>query len=376
MGLTILAVIVFVILAVIVFMNFSPQFGKGPSRAQLVAYAQADNHNGSNFENQLTTTVGTPGLTVMWEFIKGSKDRSPARNIDVLSLDSTALEKSKLDTTTQLTWFGHSAFLMQMDGQNILLDPMFGPTPAPHPKFGTKRYSENLPIEIDQLPVIDAVIISHDHYDHLDYGSIKKLKDKTERFFVPLGVGNHLRFWGVEDHKIEELNWHDESGFAGIRLVATPARHFSGRGITDRNATLWCSWVIEGENDKVFFSGDGGYGPHFKEIGQEYGPFDISLMECGQYNENWHLIHMMPEETAQAAQDVGSKLMMPIHWGAFTLALHSWTDPAERVRKAAEKLGVPITTPRIGETLVVGSDTPPQTEWWYEYTLMPKLKGD
>jgi L-ascorbate metabolism protein UlaG (beta-lactamase superfamily) len=268
---------------------------------------------------------------------------------------------------TQLTWFGHSAFLLELDGKKILIDPMFGPSPSPIPIFAVKRYSKELPIAIEKLPFIDAVIFSHDHYDHLDYGSIQKLKNKVGQFYTPLGVGNHLIDWGVPEENVHQLNWWDKIMFGQIELVCTPARHFSGRGITDRNTTLWASWVIKGEKENIYFSGDGGYGPHFKKIGDQYGPFDISMMECGQYNLDWQAIHMMPEETAQAAVDLKSNLIMPIHWGAFTLAFHDWTDPVERLIKKADDLNISVATPKIGEPLILGNSTFPTEKWWTKY---------
>ncbi len=217
---------------------------------------------------------------------------------------------------------------------------------------------------MNNFPRLDAVLISHDHYDHLDYGSVQKLKEKVKDFYVPLGVGAHLRRWGVAESAIHELNWWEEVNHAGLTIVFTPSRHFSGRGITDRNTTLWGSWIIQGESKNLYFSGDGGYGPHFQKIGERYGPFDLAMMECGQYDERWAQIHMMPEESAQAAVDVRAKQMMPIHWGAFRLALHSWTDPIERVTEKAVQLQMPVTTPKIGETFVVGSPNLPRAKWW------------
>jgi L-ascorbate metabolism protein UlaG (beta-lactamase superfamily) len=251
-----------------------------------------------------------------------------------------------------------------MDGKNILIDPMFGPVPAPHPWLGRARFTDGLPLEIAQLPMIDAMLISHDHYDHLDYGSIRALNAKTKEFFVPLGVGAHLRSWGIEASRIHEMDWWDEADHGSLHFAFAPARHFSGRGLTDRFSTLWGSWVIHGKQDSIYFSGDSGYGPHFQEIGAKYGPFDFAMMECGQYNEKWPLIHMMPEETAQAAVDLGAKAMMPIHWGTFVLAMHSWTDPVERVTKRAEELGMPVITPRIGAVVSLDALATFRERWW------------
>ena len=239
---------------------------------------------------------------------------------------------------------------------------MLGNAAAPV-SFMTNRFAYEVPIDLESIPHVDAIILSHDHYDHLDYPSIMKLKDKVDHFFTPLGVGSHLIRWGVDESKITELDWWESKTIDNIQLVATPARHFSGRGISDRNKTQWASWAIIGEKERIFFSGDSGYGPHFKEIGEKYGPFDFAMMECGQYNERWEAIHMMPEQTIQASIDVKSNLMMPIHWSAFNLSLHSWTDPVERAVKAAQTQGVNILTPQIGLRFSPGLEI--KNEFWW-----------
>ena len=193
-----------------------------------------------------------------------------------------------------------------------------------------------------------------------------QLKDRAKHFYVPNGVAQYLIKWGVSPSKISEHNWWDEIMFDNIKLVCAPARHFSGRSMTDRDRSLWCSWLILGQETKVFFSGDSGYAPHFKEIGDKYGPFDLTLMECGQYDTRWSAIHMLPEETVQAHIDVKGELLLPIHWGAFTLALHEWSDPIERVTKEAKRLGVNIATPQIGESITLKSTDYPSAAWWRE----------
>ncbi|MTI31337.1 MBL fold metallo-hydrolase [Cytophagales bacterium RKSG123] len=354
------------VLSGFLFLNFSPQFGQGAKGLRLQQIKSSENYKEGKFQNTVPTASGiqdwseVPGM--MYKFFKVEPDQRPNWDIPVELLDSMEIELTK-PTESKLTWFGHSAFLLEMDGEKILLDPMLGDVPAPAPFLGGKRFSKTLPIDIEKLPRIDAIIISHDHYDHLDYGSIQKLKNKTKKFYVPLGVGAHLEIWGVDPSKITELDWWEESMHKHIKLVATPARHFSGRGLTDGNQTLWASWVIQGRGDKIFFGGDGGYFEGFKEIGEKYGPFDLAMLECGQYNENWADIHMIPEETAQACLDVKGKTLMPMHWGAFKLALHSWTDPIERVTKAAEELNINITTPKIGETVVLKKHFP-KGQWW------------
>jgi L-ascorbate metabolism protein UlaG (beta-lactamase superfamily) len=299
------------------------------------------------------------------EYSKKSENREPKTNIEVEKISSSIFDQDS--NITRLFWFGHSSFYLEMDGMKILIDPMLGNKPSPIPFMGPQRYSEELPIPIEEFSNIDAVIYSHDHYDHLDYGTIKKLKNKVDHFYVPLGVGNHLESWGVPKENISELNWWENIDFQGINLICAPSRHFSGRGMFNRASTLWCSWIIEGNEHKIYFSGDSGYDSHFKEIGDKYGPFDLSLIECGQYNPQWKNIHMMPEETIQAGSDLKSKLVLPIHWGAFTLAFHSWTDPIERALKKGEELNQTVITPKIGEPIVLGNDELPKEKWWLDY---------
>lgn len=362
-GLSIGILVAIAVLGIVGFMYLSPQFGGQATAEQQQEYAKSGHYEDGEFQNPIPTEMATPSWGTMVKFFQSEPGRNPKANIPVLSVDSADIA-SPSPSKTELIWFGHSTFLLQLDGKNILLDPMLGDCPAPHPMVGNKRYSAELPIEIEQLPSIEAVLFSHDHYDHLDYGSIIALKDKVAAFYVPLGLGNHLREWGVDPERIHEHNWGDTAELNGTRFTATPARHFSGRGISDRFATLWCSWVIEGQQSKVFFSGDSGYGPHFATIGEEYGPFDIALMECGQYNKEWSNIHMMPEETVQAALDVKAQIAMPIHWGAFTLALHPWTEPVTRMANKAAEVNMPITTPRIGERFSVGEGNYPTSKWW------------
>jgi L-ascorbate metabolism protein UlaG (beta-lactamase superfamily) len=364
-----LGTILILIIVVTLFVNNSPEFGNSPSDEDLAHFQNLEHYKGGKFINLIPTSMdmslGDMASTLI-DFIKGTPNGKPDFELSIVKVDSTSLATGT--EATKLVWFGHSAFLLQLDGKNILLDPMFGDVPAPHPLLGNRRYSE-LPIEIEKLPAIDAIILSHDHYDHLDYGSIQKLKRKTKTFYVPLGVGAHLRSWGIPAEAIHELNWWDEIDHDSIKLAFAPSRHFSGRGMTDRSSTLWGSWIIKGKKDNIYFSGDGGYGPHFKEIGVKYGPFDFAMIECGQYNEKWSLIHMMPEESAQAAVDVNARLMMPIHWGAFTLALHPWTEPVERVTDEASKLNMPIKTPRIGEFIYVNDRIVTSRKWWVKKQL-------
>ncbi|WP_419882907.1 MBL fold metallo-hydrolase [Peribacillus sp. B-H-3] len=317
------------------------------------------------YQNQIPTVMNM-GIRSMFSMLRDSLSGRAGRR-PAASIDAQAFEQAESITATdapRVTWFGHSAFYLEMEGKRLLFDPMFGSRPSPVSWAGTKRYNRSFPVQPDDFVELDAIIISHDHYDHLDYQSIRQLKDKTPRLIVPLGVRQHLIKWGVPSEKITEHNWWEELELDGLTLACTPARHFSGRGLFNRDSTLWCSWVIAGRETKVFYSGDSGYGPHFKEIGEKYGPFHLTLLECGQYDERWSAIHMMPEQTVQAHLDLGGNLLIPVHWGAFTLAFHSWTDPAERVTKAARKHRINISTPRIGETVLFASGQYPKTSWW------------
>lgn len=347
------------------FTNLSPQFGKDPSPEKKNQYEKSPNFKEGKFHNLIPTSMDMDfwkAVKMLPKFFAGTPNSRPDFELPVVKVDSLDLVNSP--SPTQLIWFGHSAFLLQLDGKNILLDPMFGEVPAPHPLLGRSRYSKELPIEVEKLPEIDMILFSHDHYDHLDYGSIQKLKSKTKIFLVPLGVGSHLEHWGVEPSKIKEIDWWQEISHEELFFAFTPSRHFSGRGLGNRFSTLWGSWVIKGQVDNIYFSGDGGYGPHFTEIGEKYGPFDFAMMECGQYNENWKEIHMMPEETAQAGIDIRAKTIMPIHWGAFTLAMHSWTDPVERVLEKSKELNLPVVIPKIGQFIEFKENNLPQETWW------------
>lgn len=361
----VVAIAALLTIATILFVNMSPQFGEEPPET-VIESMHISNYKDGKFHNQIPTHVGlTFGqtLSVMREFFFGDKAmKTPENPPPVLKLDPTLLEDRSTEVS-RLTWFGHSAVLLEIDGKKILLDPMLGQHAGPLSLLSPARFNADLPIEIERLPVIDAVLISHDHYDHLDYGSIRKLKDKVRRFYAPIGVGSHLRSWGVEDNAIVELNWWDETSFEGFSFICAPARHFSGRGFTN-NKTLWCSWIVRSSSQQLYFSGDSGYGPHFEQIGERYGAMDFAMIECGQYNELWKAIHMMPEETVQASRDVKAKRFMPIHWGAFSLAMHPWTDPVVRAMAEAKRLGVTITTPKIGETIDLSGAQFPDEHWW------------
>lgn len=325
---------------------------------------KSKNHNGKIFVNQTETNMemGVSGSTsLLRDMLRKDHKRKPAKQLQPMTANISKLTSA---TKPQVMWLGHSTTLLNISGKIILTDPVLSNRASPFPFAGPKRSISKLPITAKDLPAIDAVLISHDHYDHLDYATIKQITSKTKRFFVPLGVGAHLTSWGVPASKITELDWWEELKFGDITFACTPSRHFSGRTLNDRFKTLWCSWAIKAPAVSVFFSGDTGYSPHFKQIGKKYGAFDLTLMECGQYNENWAHIHMTPEQTVAAHHDVKGKLLLPIHWGAFVLALHDWNDSITRAHKASTRPKAHVTTPKIGETVSFTSTKYPQDKWW------------
>lgn len=348
----------------ILLVNLHPGFGGNPNPDQKKQYDKLDHYRNGKFIHLMPASMDMSAsdiFSMIRDSFSGAKERNPDGPLPLSEIDWMKI-RSEEDS---LTWFGHSTFLLSIDNKKILVDPMFGPIASPVSLVGSRRYSENLLRLIDAMPHIDAVFITHDHYDHLDYPSIKKLKKKVSHFFVPLGVNAHLIKWGVEKDNITELDWWEEIEYEGLTAALTPTKHFSGRGPFNRNSTLWGGWVILGENTRIYTSGDGGYDTHFKEIGKKYGPFDLTLIEGGQYDRRWSESHMIPEESVQANIDVNGRNMMLIHWGAFTLAYHDWKEPIERALRVSEKSQVNLIAPALGETVPLnGEISLPVSYWW------------
>lgn len=365
LGILLLSIVVLLavlILVIVSFIKFSPVFGGKASRERIIGYQKSPNYSGGQFHNLMPMNTVYETEDFIDESFKPRATRQPDFDIPFQKVNPQDLENR--GTAPRFIWFGHSTFLLQMEGKNILIDPMFSKVPSPVQGIGKKRYSKGLPLEIKELPMIDAVLLTHDHYDHLDYRSIKKIKDKVKRFYTPLGMSGHLVAWGVADENVEELDWFDTAQLGNIELRLTPSHHYSGRSLTDRFQTLWGGWILKSEDHNIYLSGDGGYGPHFKQIGEAYGPFDFAMIECGQYSRFWRQNHLFPEQTAQVALDVKAKLVMPIHWGAFTLAMHGWSDSIERLLKKAQEWNIAITTPQIGELLALDGNDYPTGSWW------------
>ncbi len=262
----------------------------------------------------------------------------------------------------RITWFGHSSTLVEIDGQRILVDPMWGKRASPVGWLGPARWYAP-PIAITDLPPIDAVVISHDHYDHLDQGTIRALDRRGTMFVVPLGIGSHLAYWGVDEKKIVELDWWDQKRIGNLTIVATPARHASGRLGSQSNRTFWAGYALVGPQHRVWYSGDTGFTPEFAEIGKRLGPFDATLLDAGQYDPAWPDNHLGPELAVEAHRLVGGRTLIPIHWALFNLAPHAWTEPPERILAAARCAGVRLAIPRPGES-IDPLTTPPPTRWW------------
>ena len=270
--------------------------------------------------------------------------------------------------TVKFIWLGHSSVLLSIDNKIVLFDPIFSDHAAPLP-IAAKRFQEP-PIAIEDLPPIDVIIISHDHYDHLDMDTVKHFIDQDVAFVTPLGVGSHLRFWGVDETRITELDWWGETELQGLKFAATPSQHFSGRiGVVHNNKTLWASWVIEGKEQSVFFSGDSGYDTHYQDIGKAYGPFHIVFMENGQYNESWRAVHNMPDEAIKGFQELKGKYLVPIHWGMFNLSVHNWYDPPKEITKLAKENDIQLITPRLGQLITL--DNPSLFDQWWDEVLNP-----
>ncbi len=330
----------------------------------LAAHTDAARRHDGKFRNVMAAPVADTSLAkslrLAWQF---AFDK-PAHTVPMGEIPVQPMTAKQLQAAPDVTVFrlGHSTLLLKLRGEFWLTDPVFSERASPFQWMGPKRFHQS-PIGIEDLPPIKGVVLSHDHYDHLDFHAILRLAAKTEHFLTPLGVGDRLIAWGIDAAKVRQLDWWQSTKVDGMEFAATPAQHFSGRGLHDRDQTLWASWVIMADDLRIFFSGDSGYFDGFKAIGDRYGPFDLTMIETGAYDKQWPYVHMQPEETLQAHLDLKGRWLLPIHNGTFDLALHTWHEPFDRITSLAAGKGVKISTPCMGEPLQVRQ---PHTgrAWW------------
>ena len=358
--------VIFAIL-IFIFLNVSPVFGASPDKNSKKIIENSENFIEGKFRNIKTTYTNfrtSEKKATLMDWFSPPKDKNPLNPLPTIKFIGKDLAEGKF------VWLGHSTVLMKTEGLVVMTDPVFNRA-SPLPSFNSKSKSnffngkpfifEN-PVVIDDLPKVDVVIISHDHYDHLDSKAIKDLSNQVDQFFVPLGVGAHLERWGVNKNRITEYDWYDSKDYKNIKFTFAPSLHFSGRGVTNGNSTLWGSWMIKSKTLSAYFSGDGGYSETFKKLGNEYGPFDIAFIENGAYNVDWSNVHMFPDEAVQASIDLKAQVLFPIHWSKFDLSVHPWDEPIIRITKEAAKKNVNIATPMIGEVFELSSI--PKKPWW------------
>ncbi|RBQ16358.1 Zn-dependent hydrolase [Spongiactinospora rosea] len=335
--------------------------GASPAGARAARVRRSPRYAGAAFRNPMPAAIvprGAGGRAVR-EMLFGRRRRRPTVPVPVVTPQSGPVAPSG---GLQATWLGHSTTLVEIEGRRVLFDPVWSDRCTPVPLFGPRRIHP-MPVPIERLPHLDAVVISHDHYDHLDMPTIRTLtRTRAVPFVVPLGVGAHLERWGVPASRIVELDWDEHATLGGLRFTATAARHFSGRSLR-RNPTLWSSWVVAGRKRRVFYSGDTGYFDGYAVIGAAHGPFDLTLIQIGAYSPAWPDIHMTPEEAVAAHLDLRGGVLIPVHWGTFSLSGHSWSEPVDRLWREAKAKDVRLAVPRPGERVDV-DDPSPADGWW------------
>ncbi len=330
--------------------------------------SRSNNYYDGKFHNHDDIVLAAPSY---WRatkavFFEGT-DKEPSKPLPVVQLDKNQFQ-NKTPGNLSFVWLGHASVLLYLEGKYLLTDPMFSKRASFLQWAGPKRFHP-VPIEMEDLPDLEAIVISHNHYDHLDEASIKGLDHKTKVYYVPLAVGKYLEAWGVDPKKIIELDWGEKAERNGIQFDAVPSLHFSGRGLFDQNESFWNSWVIKSRKHSIFFCGDSGMFPLFKDIGIKHGPFDLTLISNGAYSKLWHDSHLFPEEVASVHKELKGKVLLPIHWATFSLATHSWWDPAERLFKAARRENIHAIYPKIGQ--IVQYDNIPETPPWWRSEMAP-----
>jgi L-ascorbate metabolism protein UlaG (beta-lactamase superfamily) len=359
--------LIFITACGVLFLENWPEFG-GTVSGERLKRAQTSRHY---HDGEFVNTLPHPPLELgdVWGYFTeqffGNQARVPPSVIPLSVIPPASLE-SRSPPGLRTIWFGHSSLYIELNGLRLLIDPVFSDYASPFDGIGPKRFHPP-PIAITDLPKIDAVIISHDHYDHLDMRTAQYLSSKGTQFLVPLGVGSHLDEWGAPGRQITELDWWESAEIKGLTIVCTPAQHYSSRGIFDYKETLWSSWSIIGPKHRVFYSGDTGFANHFQQIGERLGPFDLSLIKIGQYGPgaSWIYSHMDPEHAIEAHLAVRARRMLPVSWGTFNIAFHDWDEPIERAVKSANQKIVELVTPRVGEFVIAGK-TFDSSRWWEE----------
>lgn len=359
----VIIVIFFLFSTILLLGSFWPAFGGKASGARLARMEMSAHYQDGRFFNLLPTPIASSGnfYELAKEYMLGGQQREPDIAPSIPQIEADIFQRS--DDELAAIWFGHSTVFFEIGGVRLLTDPIFSARCSPVQWAGPKRFFE-APVTVDQLPSIHYVLISHDHYDHLDEQTIRALASKTELFLVPLGVGAHLEVWGVAPHQIVELDWWQEYKINSEDLLAfTPSRHFSGRRLTDRNKTLWGSWVIQIENKRFYFSGDTGYFPGFAEIGERYGPFDTVFLEVGAFHPSWATVHLGTQNAVKAMELLNSDTLFPVHWGTFNLALHGWTEPIEELLALQKQRQFKLHYPAPGKRIAL--DDPAAGEYWW-----------
>ena len=355
-----LAVVGFVAVIFLIFNH--PIFGGTIKGKRLERIKKSPNYKDGTFQNLSLTPSLAEGFTMrqfLWEFLTDkTPNKIPLNKIRSIKTDL----KSQPLSENLMVWMGHSSYYFQIDGKRFLVDPVFSGNASPIPGT-TKAFAGTDIYTAEDFPEIDFLVISHDHYDHLDYKTVKELQPKVKKVISGLGVGAHFERWGYTEKQITELDWYEEFAIGGFKITSTPARHFSGR-LFKRNTTLWSSFVLQTPSQKIFIGGDSGYDFHFKEIGEKYGPFDLAVLENGQYNEKWRYIHTLPDEFAKVAEELQAKNVLPVHSGKFSLAQHAWDEPLIEILKNCKDKNFRIWTPMIGEKMNLNDGNQKYTEWW------------
>lgn len=339
------------------------KFGALPEGEALRRILASPHYAGGVFHNELPTPILTDNSSFGVALVRSlvAKRVNPVPPGPLPSQRASLFSPDRAQDA--VVWLGHSSFFIQLAGQRVLIDPVFSPYAAPV-SFSTRAFAGATPYSPDDMPDIDCVLISHDHWDHLDYPSMMALKPKIRNILCGLGTGAHFQRWGFSGNVIHEADWGDTFALgAGVRVHVTTARHYSGRSLT-RNKALWAGFLLESPARHIFFSGDSGYGPHFAELGKRFGPVDLALLDCGQYNEDWRFIHMTPEEAARAADDMEARHLLPAHIGKFALARHPWDEPFRRMASASRNARFRLLTPMIGEMVNLTDPIPEYPRWW------------